>query len=173
MHDAAVRNTVSGWLNDVGLCYAYDFDDSLGFSGTITPSNLTLQTLSPYINVTLGVIDTSIPDPYSDSTAYDVTFTFPATPGYALEYSQGGGAYAPVTSGVPVLGLVSSRANKLNLHYTNLQGPTGDHYFDIYLYYQFIQPTVVYNGDTTAIINSTTITPNSATPTAFAVALLP
>lgn len=173
LHSLSVRNTTTGWLNGVGLCYAYDFDDSLGFSGAITPSNLTSSQLSPYVSLTLGVIDTAVPDPYSDSTAYDVTFDFPNDASHSLEYSQGGGSYAPVPVGSTVTGLVSSRANKLNIHYTNGQGPTGDHYFDVYLYYQFIQPTDVYNGNTTAIINSTTITPNSATPTAFTITLLP
>ena len=173
LHHIAVRNSVGSWLNGVGLCYGYDFDDSLGFSGTITPASTTLDTLSPYLSVTLGEIDTSVPDPYSDSTAYSVTFNFPSDVSHALQYSQGGGPYINVTNGSTVPGLVSSRSNKLNLHYTNGQGPTGDHYFDVYLYYQFIQPTSVYNGFTTGIINSTTINPNSATPTSFTINLLP
>lgn len=173
MHNAAVRNTVTGTLNDVGLCYGYDFDDSLGISGTITPSSLTQQTLSPYASITLGVIDTPLPNPYSDVNTYSVTFNFPNAMGYALEYAQGAGSFIPVTSGDTISDLVSNRSNPLRLHYTNNQGPTGDHYFNVYLYYQFIQPTDVYNGSTVAIINSTTITPNSATPTSFIVDLLP
>lgn len=172
-HSVAVRNTVSSWLNGVGLCYAYDFDDSLGFSGTITPSNLTSNTLSPYLSVTLGTIDTSIPDPYSDSNTYSVTFNFPNDMAHSLQYSQGGGSYINVTNGSTVTGLTSNRSNTLNLHYTNGQGPTGDHYFNVYLYYQFVQPTSVYNGFTTGVINSTTIVPNSSTPTSFTINLLP
>ncbi len=173
LHNVAVRNSAASWLNGVGLCYSYDFDDSLGFSGTITPSNLTASTLNPYLSVTLGAVDTSVPNPYSDSNTYTVTFNFPNDIHHSLQYSQGGGPYMNVTNGVPVTGLVSNRTNTLNIHYTNGQGPTGDHYFNVYLYYQFIQPTSVYNGFTTAIINSTTITPNSATPTSFTITLLP
>lgn len=171
MHDVAVRNTVSGFLNGVGLCYGYDFDDSLGISGTITPTNPTPVTLSPYASIAIGVIDTPIPDPYSDTTKYAVTFVFPG--GRTLEYSQAGGPYISVTSGTTIPNLVSNRTNTLNLHYTNGQGPTGDHFFNVYLYYQFLQPTDVFNSSTTSIINSTTFVPNSATPTAFTINLSP
>lgn len=173
LHDVAVRNTTSGTLNGVGLCYGYDFDDSLGISGTITPTNLTSKELSPYASISIGLIDTPLPNPYSDLTAYSVTFNFPASPGYSLEYAQGAGSFIAVPNGSTINGLISNRANPLRLHYTNTQGPTGDHYFNVYLYYQLIQPTDVYNGDTTAIINSSTITPNSATPTSFIIDLLP
>lgn len=172
LHNVAIRNTSSTFLDGVGLCYAYDFDDSLGFSGTITPSNITPLSLSPYASITLGVVDTSIPDPYSDSNTYNVTFNFPSGSSYALEYSNGGG-YTSVTSGQTVNGLTSNRATPLNLHYTNGQGPTGDHYFNVYLYYQFLQPTGAYDSSTDAIINASTFTPNSSTPTGFTINLLP
>lgn len=171
MHEVAVRNSVSGTLNDVGLCYGYDFDDSLGISGTITPSNLTDRELFPYASITIGLIDTPIPNPYTDPTEYNVTFEFPLTA--SLEYAQGMGSFIPVTSGSTIHGLISNRANPLRLHYTNGQGPTGDHFFNVYLLYQFIQPTEVYNGSTLSIINATTITPNATTPSSFIINLLP
>lgn len=171
LHANAVRNQTGGFLNDVGLCYAYDYDDSLGISGTITPTNPTSVTLSPYGSITIGEIDSIVPDPYSDANTYDVTFVF--TTGRTLQYSQEGGPYISVTSGQTVSGLTSNRTTPLNIHYTNGQGPTGDHYLTVYLYYQFLQPLVVFNSSTTSIINSTTIVPNSATPTAFTINLSP
>jgi len=171
LHDCAVRNTVTGDLNGVGLCYGYDFDDSLGVSGDLALSSLTLKQLYPYFNITLGEIDTSVPDIYSDASTYDVTFNFAA--GRTLEVSYNGGAYAGVSSGVAINGVKSNDTDKLLIHYTNAQGPTNDHFFVIYLKYQLMVPTVVYNGTEKALIDSTTITPNSATPTAFTIALLP
>ena len=173
LHDVAVRNVTGSWLNGVGLCYSYDFDDSLGFSGTITPASTTSAQLNPYASITMGTIDSTIPDPYSDATMYSVTFNFPVDINHSLEYAQGAGPYTPVTSGTTVPNLVSNSTTQLKLHYTNNQGPTGDHYLVVYLYHQIIQPLVVYNSSTTSIINSTTITPNSATPTSFTIDLLP
>lgn len=169
LHAYAVRNTVSGTLNGIGLCYAYDFDDSLGISGAITPSDLTDKQLYPYATLILGEIDTPIPDPYNDVNTYDVTFNFAGT---TLEY-RNGGAWTPVLTGATVNGLTSNRTTPLEIKYTNGQGPTGDHYFNVYLYYQFMQPTATYNSSEVAIINASTITPNSATPTAFTINLLP
>lgn len=172
-HEVAVENSSAGFLTDQGLCYAYDFDDSLGFSGTITPTTLTPFQNYPYASITLGVIDTGVPDPYSDPNTYSVTFNFPGGSAYALQYAQGSGSYIDVTSGTTITDLYSNRSNPLKIHYTNGQGPTGDHYFDVYLYYQFLIPTVVYNSSEDAIINATTITPGENPPTSFTIALLP
>lgn len=171
-HSVAVRNTVSGDLNNVGLCYAYDFDDSLGISGTITPSILTANSLNPYLGITLGKIDTKIPDPYSDQTAYAVTFNFPF--GNTLQYRQGNdGSWISVNSGATISGLRSNRSNPLSIRYSNGQGPNPYHEFVVYLYYQFLQPVNSYNSSELNVINSTTIAPNSATPTQFTITLLP
>ncbi|MBY0530156.1 MAG: hypothetical protein K2P51_08235 [Rhabdochlamydiaceae bacterium] len=168
-HSVAVRNSVSGFLNDQGLCYAYDFDDSLGISGTITPSNLTPNSLNPFLGITLGSIDTPIPDPYSDPNSYTVVFTFPGMT--SLQYQQGDGQWNTVmNSGDSFGGIYSNKTNPLRIRYTN---NTGLHEFVVYLYYQFLQPVNAYTSNEISIINSTTITPNSATPTLFTINLLP
>ncbi len=171
LHDVAVSNTSATFLNDYGLCYGYDFDDSLGISGTITPVITTPNALHPYLRVTLGAVDTAIPDPYSDPNTYTVTFNFPTGP---LAYRQGStGSWTTATSGVPVSGLQSNRTNPLYVRYTNGQGPTGTHEFIVYLYYQFLIPVGTYNSSEVSVINSTQIVPNSSTPTAFTINWLP
>ena len=171
-HNVAVRNSSTSFLNNYGLCYAYDFDDSLGISGTITPVITTPDSLNPYLRITLGSVDTVIPDPYSDSNTYTVTFTFVGLS--TLQYRQGTtGSWISATSGVPISNLQSNSTNPLYISYTNGQGPTGTHEFIVYLYYQFLVPQGSYNDSEVSIINSTTITPNSATPTAFTINMLP
>ena len=173
LHKIAVRNTSSTFLNNYGLCYGYDFDDSLGISGTITPKDTTPNILNPYLGITLGSIDTAIPDPYSDATSYSVTFIFDAEGGRTLSYQQGSGPIIPVTSGSSIPGLYSNSTNPLRLFYSNLQGPTGSHEFIIYLKYQFLVPIGTYNSSEVSIINSTSITPDDSPPTSFTVTLLP
>lgn len=173
-HSVAVRNSAGTFLNGVGLCYAYDFDDSLGISGTITPANTTSSALNPYVGITLGAVDTNIPDPYSDTKVYNVTFTYPAGVQYALQYQQGAsGQWISVTSGDTVAGIVSNSSNPLSIKYTNA---VGTHQFVVYLYYQFLQPVNSYNSSEVNIINSSTITPNSSTVTSgttYTINLLP
>lgn len=168
LHKVAVRNPSTTFLNNYGLCYGYDFDDSLGISGTITPVITTPNTLNPYLRVTLGKIDTPIPAPYSDPNAYDVTFTFPL--GNTLSYQQGAGSIIPVTSGSTINNLFSNSANPLRIFYTNPQGPSE---FIVYLYYQFLVPISKYSSVEISVINSTSITPNNPTPTDFTIDLLP
>ncbi len=173
LHSVAVRNTVSGDLNGVGLCYAYDFDDSLGISGTITPSNLTPTSSNPYLGITLGPVDTSIPNPYSDTSSYTVVFNLLDPMASTLQYQQGDGPWISVTSGTSVPGLVSNSSNPLRILYSNGQGPTGTHEFIVYLYYQFLQPVNAYNSSELSIINTTTIVPNASPPTQFTITLGP
>ena len=170
LHSVAVRTTVSGDLNGVGLCYGYDFDDSLGISGTITPAATTLNSVNPYLGITLGAIDTTIPNPYSDTNTYTVTFTFPTSS--SLQYQQGSGAWNNVTSGTPIGGLTSNSSNPLKIRYTNNQGPFAYHEYIVYLYYQFLQPVGSYNSSDRSVIDSTSITPNSGV-TSFTINLLP
>ena len=172
LHAVAVRNVTGDDLNGVGLCYGYDYDDSLGISGTITPSNLTPNSDNPYLGITLGGIDTAIPDPYSDMSTYTVVFNFPAG-NRSLSYQQGSGPWIPVSSGTSVPGLVSNKTNPLSIRYANGQGPFSYNQFVVYLYYQFLQPVTTYNSSDISIINSTKIVPNSSTPTQFTINLLP
>lgn len=173
LHSVAVRNTASSDLNGVGLCYAYDFDDSLGISGTITPSNLTTASSNPYLGITLGAIDTNIPNPYSDQTAYTVVFNLLDPMTTSVQYQQGNGPWISVSNGQSVPGLVSNSTNPLRIQYTNGQGPTGTHEFIVYLYYQFLQPVNNYNSSELSIINTTTIVPNTVPPTQFTINLGP
>ncbi|MCX6990656.1 MAG: beta-1,3-glucanase family protein [Chlamydiae bacterium] len=174
MHSVAVRSTVSGTnpdLSGIGLCYGYDDDDSLGMSGTITPANTTPNTSNPYLGITLGAVDTTIPDPYIDTNTYTVTFTFPA--GRSLQYKQGNGSWTTVTSSQLIAGLTSNSSNPLYISYTNQQGTSQ---FIVYFYYTFLEPVGTYNAASTSIINSTTFTNNSSggsTPTIFTIDLSP
>ncbi|MBS0653858.1 MAG: hypothetical protein JSR39_10100 [Verrucomicrobia bacterium] len=175
LHKVAVRNTSSTFLNGYGLCYAYDFDDSLGISGTITPVITTLNSLNPYLKITLGSIDTPIPNPYSDTTAYTMTFTFDSVGGHTLSYQQGSGPVTSVTSGTPIAGLQSNSTNPLRLFYNNGQ-PSGSpytHEFIIYPLYQILVPIGSYNSSEITIINSTTITFTPGSPPSFTVNILP
>ncbi|MCB1115326.1 MAG: hypothetical protein KDK71_02555 [Chlamydiia bacterium] len=175
LHKVAVRTTfttpsgVPGYLSGQGLCYAYDFDDSLGISGTITPSNLTSSADNLYARITLGSIDTPIPDPYSDPNTYTVTFNIPGS--NTLSYKQSAsGPYIPVTSGTPIANISSNKTKPLYIHYTNGQGTSE---FLVYLYYQFLVPLNTYADTEISVINSTSINPNSATPTSFTLEMNP
>ncbi|NRA90446.1 MAG: hypothetical protein HRU43_04890, partial [Simkaniaceae bacterium] len=171
LHKVAVRNSSSTFLNNQGLCYAYDFDDSLGISGTITPVITTPNSLNPYLRVTLGTIESStIPDPYSDQNTYDVTFTFPVG-GRTLSYQQGNGPVTSVTSGNTINGLSSNDTTPLRIFYDVPGQGSGE--FLMYLYYQFLVPQKKYGTFEVTVVNSTTLQPNSATPTSFTINLLP
>ena len=173
LHNMAVRNPSTTFLNNYGLCYGYDFDDSLGISGTITPSILTPDTDNPYLIVTLGTIEQStIPDPYSDNNTYSVTFNFPTTSPTinVLEIQQGNGPKTPVTSGVPVTGLKSNSSTPLRIFYSG-QNMLKETEFILYLYNQFMVPQNKYTSVETSVINAASITPNSSTPTAFTIPL--
>jgi len=173
LHAVAISNSVSGDLNGVGLCYGYDFDDSLGISGASTPANTTANTLNPYLGIKIGTIDSTIPNPYNDTTAYDVTFTFPVSPTVTLQYQQGNGAWVSVTNGQMYSGLVSNNTTPLRIRYVNNQGPFAYHEFLLYLYYQMMIPVGSFNSSEIGIINASTITPNANPPTSFVVNLLP
>jgi hypothetical protein len=169
LHEVAVSNVVSSDLNGVGLCYGYDFDDSLGISGTLSPKNPTPSSPAPYLGITLGAVDTGIPDPYSASTtsSYMITFDYPNDVNHSLQYQLGGGSWITLSPG----GVIpSTNMMQLAIRYTNCQGL---HQFNVYPLYQLLQPVNTYNDGDGSVINSTTITPNSTTPTSFVINLLP
>ncbi len=161
LHAVAVRNVppvANGDLNGVGLCYGYDFDDSLGISGAITPASTTSNTLNPYLGITLGAIDTMIPDPYSDPNIYRVTFTFDSVGGNTLEYfNYMSMMWVPILNGGFIF-TKSNRTDRLTIRYTNNDGT---HTFDMYLVYQFMQPLDTYNSGEISVINSSTMSPTT------------
>lgn len=166
LHDVAVINPDNVFpFNTIGLCYGYDFDDTLGISGAISPANPTSSSKNPYIGITLGVIDTALPNYSSDFSQYTVTFNFDSVGGDTLLYSQGGDFF-PVTSGVPISNIQSNSVTPLVIKYTN---NSLTHEFVIYLYYQFMQPVNSFNNFDFGVLQSTQIIPNSATPTSFIV----
>lgn len=178
LHHVAVRTNFSSplpnFLSDYGLCYAYDFDDSLGISGTITPSVLTQVSDNLYARITLGKIDTTIPNPYADTTQYSVKFVLPNNT-RSLSYRQGKtGSYISVpfaVGGTTINGLFSNESNPLYIRYTVPGQGTSE--FIVYLYNQFLVPQTAYSDAEISVINSTTITPDSIPPTSFTMTLLP
>jgi|GEM_PF-3221909 hypothetical protein len=177
LHQVAIRTTFTAptpnFLSGVGLCYAYDFDDSLGISGTITPKNTTPESDNLYLRITLGKIDTAVPNPFADTNSYDVTFKTPSNT-RTLFYRQGNtGPYIQVPfnpSGTTISGLFSNQFTPLYIRYTNNQG-TSD--YIVYLYHQFLVPQGRYSDAEISVINSTTITPDNIPPTSFTINLLP
>lgn len=181
LHNVAVRTTFTtptpNFLSGVGLCYAYDFDDSLGISGAITPKDTTLESENLYVRITLGAVDQNkIPDPYSDGNPYDVTFKFPDAT-RTLAYRQGtSGSFTEIpfnAAGTTINGLISNQANPLTIQYTVPGQGSGE--FIVYLYNQFLVPQNAYSDFEISVINSSTITPDSITPSisSFTINLLP
>lgn len=179
LHRVAVRTTFStplpNFLSGYGLCYAYDYDDSLGISGTITPSDLTLESDNLYARITLGKIDTPIPNPFGDTKHYNVKFVLPNNT-RTLSYRQGTtGPYIDVpfnVGGTTINGLTSNKSNPLYIRYVVPGQGTSE--FIVYLYHQALVPQTAYSDLEISVINSTTITPDSINPiNSFTMTLFP
>lgn len=167
LHAQAITGSGSGNppLNGIGLCYAYDFDDTLGISGAITPVVSQPDTSNPYLFIQMQNIDTSLPAPYSDSTPYNITFTFPANT--SLQYQQGTGAIQTATSGVSVGSLSSTAGNPLYVYYTPTNGVR--YSFKVWLLYQVLQPLNAYTTDQSSIMSSTSFTPSGSPVNSFTI----
>ena len=154
-------------VQNFGAVYASPYDDLLGINSSIANKNPTdfTTTPNPYINVTLNPIGT-VPS-IADTGSYQVTFTLNVG-GSSLSYRTGGsGSYTPYTVPIPV------NSFPLQVAYVSGNSPAVTRYYTIYLKYQNMQPTAIagnqFNTVDQGIFTSTTIYPNSATPTAFTV----
>lgn len=149
-----------------GLCYAFDYDDTLGMSSTVSEPATTLSSSNVYAILTLGPIPTVPTGVFTDSTSYTLTFTIPAR--QTLQYRQGSsGPFLTATSGTPIAGVVSTSSNPFQIKYDNLN-------FTVFPKYQFLQPIDQYITNHNAVIQAAIFTPNiAAAPTAFTITNLP
>ncbi len=147
----------------LGLCYAYDFDDTLGFSSAITPPATTPTSSNVYSIITLGLVSTVPTGVFDDASTYDLTFTFVGT---AFGYRQGSsGSFTSGTSPVNVTSITSTISNPFQIQYNGT-------IYTVFPKYQFLQPVNQYTSVQNAVIQGVTFTPNSAMePTGFTIAL--
>lgn len=152
-----------------GAVYASPYDDLLGINSSIAVKNPTdvTTTPNPYVNIVLNGGNTLAS--ITDSGNTTVTFVL-SVPSSTISYRTGGsGNYVSVASGTPFA--VSSYP--LQVKYNSGNSTSVSRYYDIYLKYQNMQPTVVsgnqYNSDDQGIIQTTTIYPGSTNLSSFTI----
>ena len=146
----------------LGLCYAYDFDDTLGFSSAITPPATTPDTTNLYSIITIANVGTLPTGVFDDPNTYNLTFTFTGTFGYRQGSS---GSFTTATSPAPVMNVTSTSSNPFQIQYNG-------NIYVVFPKYQFLQPVAQYTSVQNAVLQNTTFTPDSNTaPTAFVIAL--
>lgn len=158
-------------LSTEGLCYAFDYDDVLTISSTLSLPASTLASSNVYAILTLESVPTVPTGVFDDPTTYTLTFTIPMGPPNnpnTLLYRQGNsGAWLTASSSVPITGVVSTDANPFQINYNGLL-------FTIFPKYQFLQPINAYTTAHNAVIGGAVFTPNVASaPTAFTISHLP
>ncbi|MBS0650591.1 MAG: hypothetical protein JSR93_05470 [Verrucomicrobia bacterium] len=152
-------------LPTVGLCYAYDFDDTLGMSSALAPPASTqADEFNLYAMLILGPVPTLPTGVFDDSASYSLTFTFP--PSNTFGYRQGSsGTFTSASSGVTIPSVTSTNTNPFQIQYNG-------NIYTVFPKYQFLRPIDQYTTPQSAIVNGVTFTPNSASaPTAFTIAL--
>lgn len=147
----------------LGLCYAYDFDDTLGFSSAIAPPATTPTSDNVYSIITLAAVGTLPTGVFDDSNGYDLIFTFPAG---TFGYRQGtSGSFTTASSPAPINNVISTNSNPFQIQYNG-------NIYVVFPKYQFLQPVNQYSIVQSAVIQGVTFTPNSNTaPTGFTIAL--
>jgi hypothetical protein len=167
LHDNAILPTSPPFNNPyptLGLCYAYDFDDTLGFSSAITPPATTPNTTNLYSIITLSAVGTLPTGVFDDPATYDLTLTFT---GGTLGYRQGStGSFTNIPSSpAPFSNITSTSSNPFQIQYNGS-------IYTIFPKYQFLQPFDQYTTTQNAVVQGVTFTPDSATaPTGFTIAL--
>lgn len=166
LHDNAILPMSPPFNNPyptLGLCYGYDFDDTLGFSSAITPPDTTPSSTNVYAIITLGAVSTLPTGVFDDSSTYDLTFTFAAG---TFGYRRGANGTFTTSSSPAVINTVTSTSsNPFQIQYNG-------NIYTVFPKYQFLQPVAQYATAQSAVIQGVTFTPNSATaPTGFTVAL--
>ncbi|MBS0603629.1 MAG: hypothetical protein JSS60_01185 [Verrucomicrobia bacterium] len=148
----------------LGLCYAYDFDDTLGFSSAITPPATTPTSANVYSIITLAPVTAVPTGVFDDPGLYNLTFTFTGTFGYRQGTS---GMFTSASSGITLMNISSTSSNPLQIQYNG-------NIYTVFPKYQFLQPQVQYTSVQNAVLQGATFTPNpigSTMPTAFTIAL--
>lgn len=124
-------------LHSFGLpIYTFAYDDELGQDGTLIGN---VEQLQSSIVVTLPAVDTSVPDPYNDTTIYSVTFQYAAD--NPVQYRNGtSGAWISPANFSTVGGISSNLTTPLQLLLTDNTGTQQT--LTVYLEYAIVQPQV-------------------------------
>lgn len=151
------------FVPNLGLAYAFDYDDKLGVSSTVASSNTTPKTPVVFGMYTLNEISsansaTLYSSVFEDSTTYSLTFT--VNPGYTLYYRQGSsGSYTQYTSGA--VSMQSTTANPFQIKYVS--GSNEEINITLFPKYQNAQPNVRYGQYESNFILGLTYTIGSPT----------
>ncbi len=147
----------------LGLCYAYDFDDTLGFSSAITPPSTTPISANVYTIITLGTVGAIPTGVFDDPNSYGLTFMFTGTLGYRHGTS---GSFVPIpTSPTSVGSYPSTSSDPFQIQYNG-------NIYNVFPKYQFLQPVEAYTSVQDAVIQGVQFIPNSmSAPTGFTIVL--
>jgi hypothetical protein len=165
LHDNAVvpeNPPTPAPLSTEGLCYAFDYDDVLTISSTLSLPASTLVSSNVYAILTLASVLTIPTGVFDDPTTYTLTFTIPM--GQSLFYRQGSsGSFLQATTATPIPNVVSTSANPFQVQFNSL-------IFNVFPKYQFMQPVNAYTTAHNAFIQAAVFTPNvMSAPTAFTI----
>ncbi len=167
LHQNAIVPTSPPFNNPfptLGLCYAYDFDDTLGFSSAITPPATTPASANVYSIITLGPVNTVPTGVFDDPNPYDLTFTFVGSSFGYRQGSSGNFTSSPI-SPTNVGSVISTSSNPFQIQYNG-------NIYTVFPKYQFVQPVAQYTNVQNAVVQGVTFTPNIASaPTGFTIAL--
>jgi hypothetical protein len=147
----------------LGLCYGYDFDDTLGFSSAITPPNTTPTSDNVYAIITLAAMSNVPTGVYDDAGSYTLTFNFTQSFGWRQGTS---GSFTTETSPYTTPGAVTSTSsNPFQIQYNG-------NIYVVFPKYQFLQPVAQYTDAQNAVIQGAVFTPSPASaPTSFLIQL--
>jgi len=181
LHPLFIQTAVDG--TPVGLGYAYDYDDVLAIAGlmhVVTQTNsTTLNPDQPYAVLTMGPVDTPIPDITVPFGPYNLTvgaLGFGSNP-IDIIYSQDA-SQAPnqtyMVTGAP--GTVMNLQNEFYVRYYTNMAKTSYNTYKVYPKYQMTLPqdingvsSVRYNAQDTALMNGIEFT--AADGTNFTISL--
>ena len=147
----------------LGLCYGYDYDDTLGFSSAITPPATTPSSANVYTIITLGSVGTVPTGVFDDTQSYNLTFVFSSG---TFGYRQGtSGSFTTASSSVVVPNVTSTSSNPFQIQLNSS-------IYNVFPKYQFLQPANEFTSTEQAIIQGVYIQPdNPNLPTAFTIVL--
>jgi hypothetical protein len=146
----------------IGLGYAYDFDDLLGIAGLLhvnVQTNGVLNPARPYTLLTVGPIDTIIPNPKVDFGPYDLVFESltPGSDGVDIIYSTSPSDPPSIVQAVPFGGPQSTISGLQNYFYVKRYLDPGNTTFETYIVYpkyQLVLPTTNrYNSEDANLMN--------------------
>jgi hypothetical protein len=154
-------------LPTLGLCYAFDYDDKLAISSSVTPNAATPTNDNIYALYTINSILTKPTGVFDDPASYDL-YLNPLPSGYMFQYRQGtsGGwtTFVPMTT---LTAVTSTKASPFQVLYTNT-GTSASVIITLFPKYQFALPVNQYGQNEQNVIAGILFTPdNPAAPTTF------